>query len=253
MRSPIRLKIATVVVALAVTPVLASHLSGYTAPTGLSAVVSGDNVVLTWATYAAFPSGCTGGKEIRIQRRDNGGDFNQITSVDDHETGYIDQNLANGTYEYRIQARCNVPAIPGVSPADANNLSLFSDTATAVVTSAPACSGPPTLSTTASPAVIWPPNGKTMAVTISGTVAPATNCSAPATVLYLVHDEYGELTSSTFMPVPVESSAFTFQVSLEASRRGDDLDGRLYTITLQTPDGGAGTVAVIVPHDQRKK
>ena len=247
------LRLAALITMLVSVPVLASHLSGYAAPTGLDAAVAADDVTLTWNMYAGFPAGCTQAREIRIQRSDNGGDFNQITSVGVGATSYLDEDLAAGTYQYRIQARCNVPAVPGVSPADPNNLSLYSSVVTAEVILAPPCVGAPLVEAAASPVVIWPPNGKQVAVTITGTVSPAPNCAVPASILYSIVDEYGEMSSPNPVSTAIESAAFNFQVSLEASRRGDDLDGRLYTILLNTTDGGEAVIEVRVPHDQRKK
>lgn len=39
----------------------------------------------------------------------------------------------------------------------------------------------------------------------------------------------------------------------EASRLGNDLDGRLYGIQIEAVDGGSYGFDVVVPHDQRKK
>src|SRR5690606_7407003 len=103
--------------------------------------------------------------------------------------------LNEGTYDYLIQARCNVPAIPGQggSPAHTNNLSQLSASATAVISSAPACAGPATVEATATPTTLWPPNGKLVAVNVTGNVTPQQNCTMPADIQYLVIDEYDEL------------------------------------------------------------
>ncbi len=36
----------------------------------------------------------------------------------------------------------------------------------------------------ASPTLLWPPNGKMVAITVSGTVTPQANCSLPGTINY---------------------------------------------------------------------
>jgi hypothetical protein len=235
------------------TSAYANHLN-YLGPTGLSASVNGGDVTLTWDPYGSFPSDCSAGREIRIFREDNGsGTFTQITSVVPGATTHTDLGLADGTYAYRIQARCNVPAVPMVSPADTNNLSAFSNIATATVTSAPACAGAPAIEASASPLALWPPNGKLTPVTVMGTVTPQANCSLPGSIMYSIVDEYGELSTASPVPVALSGANFTFQVSLEASRLGNDLDGRFYAIELDTIDGGMFDIYVIVPHDQRKK
>lgn len=100
---------------------------------------------------------------------------------------------------------------------------------------------------------LWPPNGKLVPITVMGTVIPQSNCSLPESIIYSIVDEYGELSSSASVTVALVGANFSFQVSLEASRRGDDLDGRLYTIQVDTADGGMLDIDVTVPHDQRKK
>jgi hypothetical protein len=235
------------------TSAFANHLN-YLGPTGLSASVNGGDVILTWDAYGSFPSNCSAGREIRIFREDNGsGTFTQITSVVPGATTHTDAGLADGTYAYRIQARCNVPAVPTVSPADSNNLSAFSNIATATVTSAPVCAGAPAIEASASPLALWPPNGKLTPITVMGTVTPQANCSLPGSIMYSIVDEYGELSTASPVPVALSGANFSFQVSLEASRLGNDLDGRFYAIELDTIDGGMFDIYVIVPHDQRKK
>jgi hypothetical protein len=257
----IRLMVLGMLIALAALPstrAFAGHLNGYTAPTGLNAAVAGDDVTLTWDAYPSgnFPSGCTQAQEIRIFR-DDGGGFNQIISVNATDTTFTDQDLADGTYDYKIQARCNVPAVPGPGgSADPNNLSLFSNTANAVVSTLALCAGAPTVTVAATPTVLWPPNGKMVTVTVTGTVTPQSNCTAPVSIDYYIVDEYGLLNSGP-ANVALSNGSYNFQVSLEASRLGNDLDGRLYQIQIDTVggDGGVGIadVNVIVPHDQRKK
>ena len=233
---------------LAGAALVASHLSGYAAPS-LSGNTVGDSVELSW-TSGAFPAGCTQAQNYRVYRQDNGaGAFSQITTVDHPETTFTDTGLANGTYAYRVQARCNVPG----PPPDTNNLSLVSNTVNAEVASAPACAGAPTLSASATPISLWPPNGKLVSVTVTGTISPQANCAVPESVTYWIVDEYGELSSSAQVNVAVQDSGFSFTVSLEASRLGQDLDGRDYQIHVSTPDGGYIVGSVVVPHDQRKK
>ncbi len=223
-------------------------LSGYAAPTGLEATDFGSDVLLVWDAYPAsnFPANCTHGREIRIYRKASGGDaYDQISSVTAGSIEYFDEALANDVYTYKLQARCNAPPIN-------NNLSEFSDIAIAEVIWAAACAGAPTVEVSASPSSLWPPNGKMAEITVSGSIILQDNCTLPGTS-YSIVDEYGELSTNDPIEIGLTSGTFNFQVYLEASRRGDDLDGRLYTIKIETQDGGVATVPVIVPHDQRKK
>ncbi|HXH13853.1 MAG TPA: hypothetical protein VNP04_29300 [Alphaproteobacteria bacterium] len=92
-----------------------------------------------------------------------------------------------------------------------------------------------------------------MAITVSGVVTAQPYCSLPESIYYYVEDEYGEVSPSGQAEVNSGNGSFSFQVSLEASRRGSDLDGRWYAIELDTVDGGQADIYVTVPHDQRKK
>jgi len=88
-------------------------------------------------------------------------------------------------------------------------------------------------------------------VTVAGTITN-TGCTLK-TAAYKVTDEYGEVQPSG--PVTLgPRGAYSFNVSLQASRLGADIDGRLYTITVSASNdaGKTGSRAntVIVPHDQ---
>ena len=106
----------------------------------------------------------------------------------------------------------------------------------------------PVISFDSSTNILWPPNGKLVDVNISGNIQDEN--------LFLVKvqvdDEYDliEPTIETYY-----QTSYNQNVQLQASRRGDDLDGRTYTITIIIKDL-AGNEAqqqleVVVPHDQR--
>lgn len=115
---------------------------------------------------------------------------------------------------------------------------------------------PPALSVSARPSRLWPPNGKMVSVTVSGTITDNSSGVDPTTATFSVADEYGHVQPSG--PVSLGSGgSYLFTISLQASRRGNDTDGRQYTITVSAEDlagnpGSASTV-VTVPHDQGKK
>jgi len=111
----------------------------------------------------------------------------------------------------------------------------------------------PTLSVTLTPATIWPPDNKM--VTVNATIN--------------AHDDYDsnpkiELVSITANePLDVGDikvgKLFTDirQFQLKAKRDGNNLAGRIYTVTYRASDGSGNetdvSVAVSVPHDQGKK
>ena len=108
---------------------------------------------------------------------------------------------------------------------------------------------------TADPAVIWPPNGKMVTVTLSGAMTDAGTGLRGAT--FRVLDEYGAVQPS-IDPVDGDGQAmveFSRTVELEASRRGNDRDGRTYTIEAIVTDGACNATTlrttVVVPHDRR--
>jgi hypothetical protein len=103
------------------------------------------------------------------------------------------------------------------------------------------------------PSVIWPPNGRTVNVTVMGEGQDAV--SGLASVTYEVTDEYGEPFAIPARTLSGASASWVEQLGLTASRRGGDRDGRLYRITATLTDAAGhtstATAEVLVPHDRR--
>ena len=111
----------------------------------------------------------------------------------------------------------------------------------------------PAITVMANPATLWPPNGRLVPVRISGTVRDTGGGVNLNSARYAVTDSYGVVQlRGTVTVLPDGSYAFT--ISLEASRRGEDRDGRHYTIAVSAMDNfgnvGSGSDQVVVPHDQ---
>jgi hypothetical protein len=113
---------------------------------------------------------------------------------------------------------------------------------------------PPAITITATPDTLWPPNGKLVPVTIAGTITDTGSGVDLDTPTYMVIDEYGQVQpkgSVTLKP----DGRYAFTIQLQASRNGNDRDGRQYTIVVSAQDEagnmGSATTHVIVPHDQR--
>ncbi len=114
---------------------------------------------------------------------------------------------------------------------------------------------PPAVSVSANPSSLWPPNDNMVPVTVSGMISDKLSGVDPSTAAFSVADEYGSVQPSG--PVSLGTGgSYSFTVLLQASRNGNDLDGRQYTITVGARDfaGNLGSAATIVtvPHDQRR-
>jgi hypothetical protein len=112
---------------------------------------------------------------------------------------------------------------------------------------------PPSVTCTATPNALWPPNGKSVTVAVNGTVTPGTSAIVAGTTAYAVIDEYGQVQPSGRI-TPDAGGNYSVGISLIAARNGDDKDGRTYTIVVSSKDtlGNLGSCSsiVTVPHDQ---
>jgi hypothetical protein len=128
----------------------------------------------------------------------------------------------------------------------------FSNTVGVLLNNTPFCTTTPVVTLSTTPTSLWPPNGKMVPVTVSGTITDSgTGCTV--TARYAVIDEYGEVQPNG--PVTLRTGgAYSFTVLLQASRLGADMDGRLYTIDVSASNNagkiGSQKGAVIVRHDQ---
>lgn len=117
----------------------------------------------------------------------------------------------------------------------------------------PSCTIPPVVTMSATPAYLWPPNGKLTPITISGRITDPGNGCTIKTAAYVVNDEYGKVQPHGAVSLGAGGS-YRFTVWLPASRLGNDRDGRLYTVSVGATSN-AGTIRsqsrnVIVPHDK---
>ena len=101
--------------------------------------------------------------------------------------------------------------------------------------------------------MLWPPDGTSVPVTISGTIAAGTSAIDPEATSFLVTDSQSGMQQSGSI-VPATDGTFTFTVPLIASRAGNIKAGRTYTITVVATDAvgkqGTCSAGVLVPHDQ---
>jgi probable HAF family extracellular repeat protein len=113
---------------------------------------------------------------------------------------------------------------------------------------------PPSVRCLATPNTLWPPNGKSVVVTVSGTITSDTTIP-PGGNTYAVIDEYGQVQPTGSITLSADGS-YSFGVSLVATRNGDDQDVRTYTIVVSSRDtignNASCSAVVTVPHDQGK-
>lgn len=110
----------------------------------------------------------------------------------------------------------------------------------------------PVVTAAANPTTLWPPNHKFIPVTVTGHVTDSSG-GVPTSVTYRVFDEYGRVQPQGTAAVDANGN-YSFVVNLQASRRGQDRDGRQYTILVaafdQAGNAGSAIAHVTVPHDQ---
>jgi hypothetical protein len=115
---------------------------------------------------------------------------------------------------------------------------------------------PPSIdSISASPDVIWPPNHKMVAVTIS--VAASDNCDTnPTSQIISISSNEPENGLGDGDTAPDWEITGDLTASLRAERSGNG-SGRVYTIAVRCTDSAGNSadrqVTVTVPHDQKKK
>jgi uncharacterized lipoprotein YddW (UPF0748 family) len=113
----------------------------------------------------------------------------------------------------------------------------------------------PTTTVSADPQQLWPPNGRQVTVNVSGEASDIG--TGVSSITFRIIDEYGEVEP---LVLAIDSVRAPFvrwsrQVSLEAARREEDRDGRMYTIEATVSDAACNrtiaTTTVVVPHDRR--
>jgi len=102
---------------------------------------------------------------------------------------------------------------------------------------------------------LWAPNHSTRSVELFGDLHLPVGCSILA-ASYEVIDEYGEYSGSGELEIVADATGYRATPLVEVSRRGNDKDGREYTVILsvETEAGIAThTRSIVVLHDRRDK
>ncbi|MBI3821555.1 MAG: hypothetical protein HY289_02625 [Planctomycetes bacterium] len=111
----------------------------------------------------------------------------------------------------------------------------------------------PNISATPSTTTLWAPNGKMVAIQVTGLITDSISGIDRTSATFTTIDSYGKVQPSGTIVVNADGS-FSFKVSLEARRNGQDKAGRLYTIIISARNlaGELATMqfTILVPHDQ---
>jgi VCBS repeat protein len=125
----------------------------------------------------------------------------------------------------------------------------------AVLLNAPVDKEGPLVTVSARPTILWPPNGRMVPVTVSGTISDTGSGLKPDSLRYNVIDEYGKVQPAGDIALGPDGS-YSVIVWLQPSREGSDRDGRHFTVYVSAVDNagnsGSNQRVVIVPHDLRK-
>ena len=120
-----------------------------------------------------------------------------------------------------------------------------------LINNTPFDTSPPVIAISATPKILWPPTGRIVPITVSGTITDAGSGVNATTATYAVKDEYGEIQPTGAISLGPEGR-YSFVVLLRPSRRGSDLNGRHYKIMVRAKDNagnvGSNTAVVTVPH-----
>ena len=203
---------------------------------GDSPALSGDGRFLAYV--APLPGAPDGVKGVMRREVHTG----NLTLVG---TTRFNDSLPGHTLEPALDAHGSVWAFasdaPDIVPGDDN------DVRDVFVAASSEDTTPPELELAVSQDILWPPNKKFKEIQVSGL---ASDDSGQVQVELVLNDEYGSVVDQV---IP----GFGSTVWLEAWRDGDDLDGRVYTITAVATDPAGNrseaTATVLVPHDMRNK
>jgi len=220
----------------------------------------------TFQTAVSYDPGGTGAQSVAVADVNGDGKPDLVVAIFYYNTVAVLLGNGDGTFQAATTYGSGGNSPTSVAVADLNGDGLL-DVAVANFCGGSGClpgklgvllnntadTTPPVITLSATPKILWPPNGKMVPVTVSGTITDTGSGVNANSAAYSVKDEYGEVQPMGAITLGPGGN-YSFTILLQASRRGTDLDGRRYTVTVQVKDNagnvGSKTSAVIVPHDQ---
>jgi hypothetical protein len=164
----------------------------------------------------------------------------------------VPDGAEGGTYTAAVVPRVMVMGTHGF-------LDVKSSIPVTVIVPAAGCTDVPGFVTASiEPDSLWAPNKKLVNVAISGTVEVPKGCTV-GNAWYEISDSYGEMNSRGALGISKDGS-FGATVQVEASRKGQDKDERVYTINLsaffegnEQALGKSAPFYVKIAHDQARR
>jgi len=119
-----------------------------------------------------------------------------------------------------------------------------------------ACSQAPVIAdVTAGESIVRASNNKPLVFSFNGSITSPEGCTT-GNAWYAVTDEYGEMDKTAAL-VLNDAGKFTVDVEVLGSRKGNDKDGRLYTVSFGAENEAGISVGaeqrIIISHNNRKK
>src|SRR5712691_1612535 len=164
-------------------------------------------------------------------------EFGRAIAVDGSGSAYVTGFTASANF-------------PTANPMQAMNAGGGFDAFVVKVSGAPARAAdtiPPVVSISANPSILWPPNGEMVLVRISGTITDSESGVDPSSAAYSVRDDYGIVQPSGPITLGL-AGRYSLTILLQASRKGEDLAGRHYTVMVSAKDnaGNPALVSIVV-------
>jgi hypothetical protein len=219
----------------------------------------GDGTFRSPVTYAAG-----GNNPIAIAVADIDGDGKPDLLAADYGSDAVSVLLGNGdgTFQPAITYGSGGHGINSIAVADANGdgkpdlvvANIYDNNVGVLMnnTGSPDAT-PPVIALSVTPKFLWPPNGKMAPVKISGTITDTGSGIKAGSTEFMVKDEYQQVQPLGKISLDAAGN-YSFPILLQASRKGNDPNGRQYRIRVSASDNAGNRArkwaTVTVPHER---